>query len=151
MAEASRESADISRQGRFNGIVIAVLVVVGLLGAWAMFTNLYQTTPAVAPKWSPASQSAPAANPAVAAAPVAAEAPKNPPASGQYALQLSPFSELATAEELRAKLQKLDIPSTLRLEAHVQVGPFRTPEEAEAARARLKEMGVYGGQTITLK
>jgi hypothetical protein len=31
------------------------------------------------------------------------------------------------------------------------VGPFRTPEEAEAARAKLKELGVYGAQAITLK
>jgi DedD protein len=41
---------------------------------------------------------------------------------------------------LHAKLSLAGIPSTL--EARVQVGPFKTRQEAEAARAKLKGLGI---------
>ena len=126
MTENSEEGSDVTRQGRYNGIVVAVLVAVGLLGAGFMFNNLYRTAPAVT------------------AAPAATAG------SGRYAVQLSPFSDVATAKELYARLEKIGIPASLRIEAQLQVGPFRTQQEAEAARARLKELGVYGGQVTTL-
>ena len=100
--------------------------------------------------------------PAPAAAPVAEEtAPPEPvvantrvlpsrpaePAAPRlfsgFLLQAGVFSNAQRAEELHAKLTLSGVPSTL--ETRVQVGPFRTRKEAEAAQARLKELGV---QTI---
>ena len=109
---------------------------------------------------SPASQSAPHAAgksaeprtvPAVAAPareePVVAAEPapiKPQPAAPRlfsgYALQAGVFSDPRRAEELHAKLTLEGIPSSI--EARVQVGPFKTQAEAEAARARMKELGI---------
>jgi DedD protein len=50
------------------------------------------------------------------------------------------FSSAQRAEELHAKLTLSGVPSTL--ETRVQVGPFRTRQEAEAAQAKLKQLGV---------
>lgn len=136
MSDTPEEGVDVSRQGRFNGIVIAILVAVGLLGAVAMFFNLNPS----------GSASKPAPQPVDATRPAAA-----PSGAGRHALQLPPFADVATAEDLRAKLEKLGIPASVRIEAHLLVGPFATPEEQEAARAKLKELGVYGAQPITLK
>ena len=44
------------------------------------------------------------------------------------------------AEELHARLTLSGVPSTL--ETRVQVGPFKTRQEAELAQAKLKELGV---------
>lgn len=57
-----------------------------------------------------------------------------------YALQAGVFSEVRRAEELHAKLTLNGIPSTL--EARVQVGPFKTREEAELAREKMKALGI---------
>lgn len=59
-----------------------------------------------------------------------------------FAVQAGVFSDAQHAEELRAKLTLNGIPSTM--EARVQVGPFKTREEAEAARQKLKALGVEG-------
>ena len=125
MSEAPKGGGDPGT--RFNGLVVILLVLVGVMGAWIMFNSLKSSAPRVVD----------------AAAPSAG--------ATRHAIQLSPYSEAATAEGVRAKLDTLGIPSSLRVEAHVTVGPFRTQEEAEAARAKLKELGVYGGQTVTLK
>ncbi len=118
---------------RINGLVVVLLVLVGAMGAWIMYQSLQQ--------YSPAS----------ASAPIVPQDPVPRSAAARHAIQLSSYSEVATAEDVRAKLDALGIPSSLRVEAHVTVGPFRTQEEAEAARAKLKELGVYGAQTVTLK
>jgi len=84
-------------------------------------------------------------------------APRRAPASRpitqagerQYALQVGVFGNVANAEDLRAKLELHGIPSSI--EARVHVGPFRTREEADAARARLKELGLDGGLLVTMK
>lgn len=84
-------------------------------------------------------------------------APRRAPASRpitqaaerQYALQMGVFSNVANAEDLRAKLELNGIPSTI--EARVRVGPFATKEEADAARAKLKELGLDGGLLVTMK
>lgn len=131
--------------GRFNGLVVFLLVVVGAMGAWIMFSSLY--APVVPP--APAVMNSAGAGPLATIQSGVDSVMSRSDTS--YALRLSPYSELATAEDVRAKLDKLGIPSSLRVEAHVQVGPFRSHEEAEAARAKLKELGVYGGQVITLK
>jgi len=59
-----------------------------------------------------------------------------------YAVQAGVFADARHAEELRAKLTLSGIPSTL--EARVQVGPFRTREEAMAAQEKLKALGIDG-------
>ena len=84
-------------------------------------------------------------------------APRRAPASRpitqagerQYALQMGVFGNLANAEDLRAKLELNGIPSSI--EARVHAGPFKSREEAELARAKLKELGLDGGLLLTLK
>jgi DedD protein len=98
--------------------------------------------------------------PKVAPAPVAAPphaAPHRAPASRpvtqaierRYTLQMGVFSNMANAEDLRAKLVANGIPATI--EARVHVGPFRTRQEVDAARAKLKELGLDDGLLITTK
>lgn len=67
----------------------------------------------------------------------------------QYALQLGVFGKLSNAEDLRARLELHGIPSSI--EARVHVGPFKSREEVESARAKLKELGLDGGLLFTLK
>lgn len=50
------------------------------------------------------------------------------------------FSDPRRAEELHARLALEGIPSTI--EAQVQAGPFRSKEEAEAARVKMKALGI---------
>lgn len=57
-----------------------------------------------------------------------------------YALQAGVFADPRRAEELHARLVLEGIPSTI--EARVQVGPFKSREEAEAARAKMKALGI---------
>jgi len=78
-----------------------------------------------------------------------ASRPLTQAAERQYAVQMGVFSNVANAEDLRAKLELHGIPSTI--EARVRVGPFATKEEADAARAKLKELGLDGGLLVTMK
>lgn len=57
-----------------------------------------------------------------------------------FSLQAGVFSSAQRAEELHAKLTLSGVPSTL--ETRVQVGPFRTRQEAEAAQEKLRELGI---------
>jgi DedD protein len=57
-----------------------------------------------------------------------------------FLLQAGVFTSVQRAEELHARLTLSGVPSTL--ETRVQVGPFKTRQEAEAAQAKLKELGV---------
>lgn len=57
-----------------------------------------------------------------------------------YALQAGVFADPRRAEELHARLTLEGIPSTI--EARVQVGPFKSREEAETAREKLKTLGI---------
>jgi DedD protein len=106
----------------------------------------------VPPAASPAARPDPARE--IAQAPTA---PRRAPASRpitqagerQYALQMGVFGNLANAEDLRAKLELNGIPSSI--EARVHAGPFKSREEAELARAKLKELGLDGGLLLTLK
>ena len=61
------------------------------------------------------------------------------PATG-YAWQSSVFPDLARAEEVQAKLAQEGIPASL--ETRLRVGPFRSRAEAEAARRKLKALGL---------
>ena len=57
-----------------------------------------------------------------------------------FALQAGVFSDPRRAEELHARLTLEGIPSTI--ESRVQVGPFNSREEAEAARIKMKAIGI---------
>jgi DedD protein len=61
----------------------------------------------------------------------------------QFLVQLGVFSNVANAEELRAKLELAGIPA--HIEARVQVGPFATRQEADAAREKLRALGMDEG------
>ncbi|MFC5301665.1 SPOR domain-containing protein [Azospira restricta] len=91
---------------------------------------------------SPPPERAAAPPPAATAAPLPPAPPAPPRLFSGYAVQAGVFADVQHAEELRAKLTLNGIPSTL--EARVQVGPFKTREEAEAARQKLKALGIDG-------
>jgi len=57
-----------------------------------------------------------------------------------FLLQAGVFTSIQRAEELHARLTLSGIPSSL--ETRVQVGPFKSKQEAEAAQAKLRELGV---------
>lgn len=79
-------------------------------------------------------------NPPVAEPPPAlAPQPALRPFSG-FLLQAGIFSSVQRAEELHARLTISGVPSTV--ETRVQVGPFKTRQEAEAAQAKLRELGI---------
>jgi cell division protein FtsN len=93
-------------------------------------------TPARAPESRSATEPvAPAPAPGLSA-----RQPAPPRLFSGYALQAGVFSDAHLAEELHAKLTLNGIPSTL--ETRVQVGPFKSREEADAARAKLKDLGI---------
>lgn len=100
-----------------------------------------------APRPTPSLESAPAPTPARPVARLVEPrpaAPILPPTVSRlfsgFVLQAGVFSSAQRAEELHARLTLSGVPSTL--ETRVQVGPFRTKHEAEAAQAKLKELGV---------
>ena len=82
------------------------------------------------------------ATPARTAPPLAVGQPQPiaPRLFAGYALQAGVFADPRRAEELHARLTLEGIPSTI--EARVQVGPFKSREEAEAAREKLKTLGI---------
>ena len=75
--------------------------------------------------------------------PAAAESPSKPLLSkllSGFAVQAGVFSDPRRAEELQAKLLQEGIPSSI--EARVEVGPFKTRAEAQAAREKMKALGI---------
>ncbi|WP_153109501.1 SPOR domain-containing protein [Propionivibrio limicola] len=90
----------------------------------------------------PAVEVAPALT--VVPSPAARETPKAtvvvPRGAKGILLQSGVFTDTRRAEELHAKLSLEGIPSTI--EARVIVGPFKTREDAETVRARLKSLGI---------
>lgn len=66
-----------------------------------------------------------------------------PLAPGQgYQVQMGVFSNLDNAQDLKQRLDQAGIPA--HIEARVQVGPFRSKAEAEAAQKKLAQMGLSG-------
>jgi DedD protein len=63
-------------------------------------------------------------------------------ANRRFLVQMGVFSNVSNAEELRAKLEKAGIPA--QIEARVQVGPFASRAEAEAAQKKMTELGLSG-------
>lgn len=70
----------------------------------------------------------------------AARPPALPRLLKGFVVQAGVFTSVQHAEELHAKLTLNGIPSTL--EARVQAGPFKTREEAAAAREKMKALGI---------
>ena len=73
--------------------------------------------------------------------------PDQPPR--QFALQLGIFSNFTNAEELRGKLEAAGIPTTV--EARVRAGPFATRGEADAARVKLRQLGIEESIRVSVK
>ena len=67
-------------------------------------------------------------------------APVLPRLLSGFVLQAGVFADPLRAEELHVRLTLEGIPSTI--EAKVQVGPFKSRAEAEAARAKMKALGI---------
>lgn len=61
-------------------------------------------------------------------------------------VQVGVFSNHANAEELVHKLTEAGIPA--RIESHVQIGPFASRAEADAARGKLRSMGLDEGMLV---
>ncbi|MDB5800054.1 MAG: sporulation related domain protein [Rhodocyclales bacterium] len=101
------------------------------------------------PKVAHASQaSASVVSPAKPAAP-AASAASSVAAPGNFFVQVGVFANPGNAEELRAKLKAAGIPT--QVETRVQVGPFNSRQEALAAQARLKSLGLDSGMVVPAK
>ncbi len=99
-----------------------------------------QPVPSAPAKPAEAKVAAPAA---IAPAPIQPQIqvqPAPPRLFSGYALQAGVFADPRRAEELHARLVLEGIPSTI--EARVQVGPFKSREEAEAARVKMKALGI---------
>lgn len=75
-----------------------------------------------------------------AVSPTTPAVPTPPRLFSGYALQAGVFADPRRAEELQARLVEAGIPATI--EARVQVGPFKTRAEANAARAKLNALGI---------
>lgn len=80
--------------------------------------------------------------PVVVAPPVA---PATPHATG-FMVQLGVFNNQSNAEELRTKLALAGIPT--QVETRVQLGPFKTREEALKAQQTLRSLGVTQGLLV---
>ena len=64
----------------------------------------------------------------------------------RFLVQVGVFSNYTNAEELVTRLQAAGIPA--QVESRVQVGPFASRAEADAARAKLKAMGIDDGLLV---
>jgi DedD protein len=79
--------------------------------------------------------------PVRAAPPMRPSTPANPPVSAsQFTVQAGNFLHASNAEKLLRQLQEAGIPAYL--ETRVQIGPFASKSEADAAMARLRKMGI---------
>lgn len=67
----------------------------------------------------------------------------------QYVVQMGVFNNVANAEELRTKLEGAGVPA--QIEARVQVGPFKTRQEAELAREKLRSLGMESGLLMAIR
>lgn len=87
----------------------------------------------------PQSAASPPAQASQAAPARTAPEPKN------FVVQVGVFTDMANARQLQSKLAENGIPS--HTETKLQVGPFNTRAEADAAREKLKNLGI--GSVVT--
>lgn len=95
--------------------------------------------PARSVEQSPAEPAKPSAR-VVESRPAPVAAPQAPRLFSGFVLQAGVFSSMQRAEELHARLALSGVPSSV--ETRVQVGPFRTRQEAELAQQKLREQGI---------
>ena len=69
-----------------------------------------------------------------------AASPTTPLPPTGYAVQLGVFTDIDNAKQLQAKLAEHGIPS--HTETRGQIGPFKSREEADRAREKLKRLGI---------
>lgn len=72
--------------------------------------------------------------------PASPPATKPGPAPKNYDVQVGVFTDMENAKQLQAKLAEHGIPS--HTETKLQVGPFNTKAEADAAREKIKNLGI---------
>ncbi len=72
--------------------------------------------------------------------PAPAPATKSGPAPKIFDVQVGVFTDMDNAKQLQTRLAEQGIPS--HTETKLQVGPFNTKAEADAAREKLKNMGI---------
>lgn len=84
--------------------------------------------------------------PAAAHAPAARPLTQAAESARRFLLQVGVFSNHANAEELMARLHEAGLPA--QIESRVQVGPFASRQEADAARAKLKALGIDDGMLV---
>jgi len=85
----------------------------------------------------------PAMSAAAVQSPAQAPALQNRPVSLQpkaFEVQLGVFTDIDNAKQLQARLAQHGIPS--HTETRVQIGPFKSRDEADRAREKLKALGV---------
>ena len=63
-----------------------------------------------------------------------------PLAAKSFDVQLGVFTDIENAKQLQAKLAHHGIPS--HTETRVQIGPFKSREEADRAREKLNKLGI---------
>lgn len=91
------------------------------------------------PRMSATAVQSPAA-PTQPSAPPLQSPPPKPLAPKVFEVQLGVFTDIDNAKQLQTKLAEHGIPS--HTETRVQVGPFKTREEADRAREKLKKLGI---------
>lgn len=87
-----------------------------------------------APAAGKQAQSAPTGNAATAAQTA------KPAAAKEFEVQLGVFSDMENAKQLQARLDAYGIRT--HTETRVQLGPFKTRAEADAAREKIKALGI---------
>ena len=108
--------------------------------------TLEKPTPAPAPA-QPVTTEKPLVEKSPPAKPAAASA-KAEPAPRAFMVQVGVFTDMDNARQLQAKLTEHGIPS--HTETKLQLGPFNTKAEADAAQVKLKALGM-GAVIVPLK
>ena len=115
----------------------APAVVTVIAGPQATGAALEATLPPASPAVAVAATDPIPGEPAVAASQPVAPAPR---VLSGHRLQSGVLPDARRAEELQARLAEAGIPA--QLETRLQVGPFRTRAEAEAAHRRMQALGI---------
>lgn len=109
------------------------------------------TPPAIAPQKPDAQREIAGVMPergtaARAAAPASRPLTQAGEVAHRFLVQVGVFSNHANAEELVARLQQAGLPA--QIESRVQVGPFASRAEVDAARTKLKSLGMDDGMLV---